>query len=188
MTFRRYGPLYRLDHHHQADPPADDPTGRRVLYVGQDLATSACEVFGEAGVAAICPRYRVAVLAPTSALALFDLTAPGAALAIGALPSLATGNEPRSLTQQWARAIFEDQPSGPQVCGVRYRTAYNFGYAAALWDCDDRVDAVRDNFGAVQDFALGDPRVLLRLQVALRERRIAVTTIPAGQCPACQRP
>jgi hypothetical protein len=56
ITFRRYGPKARFDHHLPADPAVVDKTGRRVLYVGEDLATSACEVFGEAGVAAICPH------------------------------------------------------------------------------------------------------------------------------------
>ena len=46
-TFRGYGPKARLDHHHPAVPPIVDPSGRRILYVGVDLATSACEVFGE---------------------------------------------------------------------------------------------------------------------------------------------
>ena len=36
-------------------PRVVDTTGRRILYVGEDLATSACEVFGDAGIAAICP-------------------------------------------------------------------------------------------------------------------------------------
>jgi hypothetical protein len=114
ITFRRYGPKARFDHHLPADPPIVDKTGRRVLYVGEDLATSACEVFGEAGVAAICPYYRVAIIAPTTTLTMFDLAAKGAALAIDALPALGDGNEARSLTQQWARAIYEDQPAGPE--------------------------------------------------------------------------
>jgi hypothetical protein len=44
--------------HGKAVPPMIDESGRRILYVGEDLATSASEVFGEAGIAAICPRYR----------------------------------------------------------------------------------------------------------------------------------
>lgn len=88
-----------------------DTTGRRVLYVGEDLATSACEVFGDAGIAAICPNYRVAIIAPTITLAMFNLAAKGAAMAIGALPALGDGNEARSITQQWPRAIYEDQPA-----------------------------------------------------------------------------
>lgn len=108
-------------------------------------------------------------------------------MAIGALPSLADGNEARSLTQQWARGIFEDQPAGPDVCGVRYRTAYNFGYSLALWDCDNSVDIVRDSSSRAQDLSLQDPRVLRRLQVEMRKRRIGVTTISESECAICQR-
>ncbi|WP_078345326.1 RES domain-containing protein [Mycobacteroides chelonae] len=188
VTFRRFGPLHRLDHHQQSDPPQLDSTGRRVLYVGGDLATSASEVFGEAGIAAICPQYRVSIVTPTRPLAVFDLASTGAAMAIGALPSLADGNEPRLLTQQWARSIFEDQPAGSDVCGVRYRTAYNFGYSLALWDCDDSVEIVQDRAGRVQDLPLQDPRMLGRLQVEMRKRRIAVTTITENDCTLCTRP
>jgi hypothetical protein len=78
------------------------------------LATSACEVFGDAGIAAICPSYRVAIIAPTSTRAMFNLAAKGAAMAIGALPALGDGNEARALTQQWARAIYEDNPLDPK--------------------------------------------------------------------------
>jgi hypothetical protein len=187
VTFRPFGPLYRLDHHHESIPPQLDPTARRILYVGDDLTTSASEVFGEAGVAAICPRYRVSIVTPTRPLPLFDLARRGAAMAIGALPTLADGNEPRSLTQQWARSIFEDQPASPDVCGVRYRTAYNSGYALALWDCDDSVEVVRDIAGQLQDLPLDDPRALGRLQVQMHKRRIEVTTIPETECSICQR-
>ncbi len=78
---------------------------------------------------------------------MFDLTQAGAAQAIGALPSLAIGNEPRPLTQEWARAIYVDQPAGPDVTGIRYRMAYNFGSSLALWDCDDGVEIVSDAYG-----------------------------------------
>ena len=164
-----------------------NPAGRRALYVGADLATSASEVFGEVGLAAICPQYRVSIVAPTEPLPLFDLAAVGAAMAIGALPSLADGNEPRALTQQWAQAIFEDQPAGGDVCGVRYRTAYNFGHSLALWDCDDRVHIVRDRVGRLQDLALHSPPVLGRLQVEMRKRQINVTTVSEAECALCQR-
>ena len=42
-------------------------------------------------------------------------------MAIGALPALSDGNEARSLTQQWARAIYEDQPAGPETTGIAGR-------------------------------------------------------------------
>jgi RES domain len=187
ITFRRYGPTARFDHHHHADPPIVDTTGRRVLYVGEDLATSACEVFGDAGIAPICPRYRVAIIAPTTSLAMYDLAAKGMAMAIGALPALGDGHEPRSLTQEWARAIYEDQPAGPDVTGIHYRSGYNSGEALALWDCDAHVEVVRDHAGRPQDIALDDPRMILRLQVELRWRQINVTTVPSSNCSECKK-
>jgi RES domain len=186
-TFRRYGPLARLDHHSPADPPQVDASGRRILYVGDDLATSACEVFGESGEARICPRYRVSILAPTRRLAMFDLTRKGSALAIGALPSLANGSEARPLTQEWARAIYEDQPAGAEATGVRYRSAYNFGFALALWDCDDGVEIVRDAWGRLQDMAIDDLRLLRRFQGLMRKRLINVTTVSSADCTECKK-
>lgn len=118
---------------------------------------------------------------------MFDLARRGAALAIGALPSLGDGSEPRPLTQGWARAIYEDQPAGPAVTGVRYRTGYNFGYSLALWDCDDGVEIVRDARGWLQDLPLDDTRVLLRLQVQMRKRLINVTTVCSDDCSECQK-
>lgn len=186
VTFRSFGPLHRFDHHHAAASPRADESGREILYVGEDLVTSACEAFGEAGVAAICPNYRVSIVAPTRTVSMFDLTAPGAAMTIGALPSLAAGNETRTLTQQWARAIYEDKPAGRSIYGVRYLSAYNSGYALALWDCADRVQIVSDPAEELQDLPLADPRILNRLQVQLRQRRIAVTTVAESDCAVCQ--
>jgi hypothetical protein len=185
VTFRRYGPLARFDHHRPAEPPAIDPDGRRILYVGEDLATSACEVFGEAGVAQVCPGWRVSVIAPIRKLPVFDLARKGSAMAIGALPALADGNEARRLTQAWARAIYEDRPAGAEPTGIKYRSGYNYGRALALWDCDGDVEIVRDAGGRLQDLPLNDPRVLNRLQVQLRRRRINVTTVPASSCTGC---
>jgi hypothetical protein len=151
------------------------------------LATSACEVFGDAGIAAICPSYRVAIIAPTSTRAMFNLAAKGAAMAIGALPALGDGNEARALTQQWARAIYEDQPAGPEISGIHYRSGYNSGQALALWDCDADVEVVRDGGGHPQDIALDDPRILPRLEVQLRRRQINVTTVTFSECNECKK-
>jgi RES domain len=118
---------------------------------------------------------------------MFDLARKGAALAIGALPSLADGSEPRPLTQEWARAIYEDHPAGPETTGVRYRSAYNFGHSLALWDCDDGVEIVRDARGRLQDMALNDSRVLLRLQVQMRRRLINVTMVSSDDCGECKK-
>ena len=91
------------------------------------------------------------------------------------------------MTQEWARAIYDDQPAGPTATGIRYRTGYNFGYSLALWDCDDGVEIVRDAQGRLQDMALADTRVLLRLQVQMRKRLIKVTTVSSNDCTECKK-
>jgi hypothetical protein len=187
ITFRRYGPLHRFDHHHAVDPPALDTDGRRILYVGEDLATSACEVFGEVGVASVCPNYRVCITAPAHKLAMFDLARRGAAMAIGALPALADGNEKRLLTQEWARAIYEDRPAGPKIVGIHYRSAYNGGRSLALWDCDRDIEVLRDARGLLQDFSLDDPRIFGRFQKAMADRHISVEKVPKTACKICGR-
>jgi hypothetical protein len=118
---------------------------------------------------------------------MFNLAAKGAAMAIGALPALGDGNEARSLTQQWARAIYEDQPAGPEISGIHYRSGYNSGQALALWDCDADVEVVRDGGGNPQDIALDDPRILPRLQVQLRRRQITITTVTSSECNECKK-
>jgi hypothetical protein len=106
-------------------------------------------------------------------------------MAIGAVPALGDGDEPRSLTQEWARAIYEDQPGGTDVVGIHYRSAYNSGESLALWDCDASVTIVTDSAGRKQDIALNDPRILGRLQTELKWRRINVTTVAASNCNKC---
>ncbi|MDI9913765.1 hypothetical protein [Rhodococcus sp. IEGM 1379] len=105
--------------------------------------------------------------------------------AICALPSLAQGAEPRASTQEWARAIFEDQPAGHSVSGIHYRTAYGDGDALALWDCDSSVQIRRDATGNILDRPLQHPALLRRLQVEMWRRRINVDTIPESACASC---
>lgn len=99
-------------------------------------------------------------------------------MAIGALPSLATGDYPRTRTQQWARAIFEDQPvDGTTVRGVYYDAAHTNGPALALWNTDDDIETLIDH-GQDQDFALTDPRVWTRVSrdadaIRLRLQQVA---------------
>lgn len=155
-----------------------------MLYVGADLATSACEVFGEAEEASLCESWRVALLRPTRQLTLFDLCASGAAMEIGALPALADAALPRALTQEWARAIYEDDPLGRHVAGIRYRSAYNGGAALALWDCAGLVETVTVG-RTVGDVQLREPAMLERLMVALAPRRVTINVIDTSACRLC---
>lgn len=183
---RAFGPLSRFDPHRRtaSGERQVDPDGRSVLYVGLDLATSLCEVFGEVLEAQICSRWRVAVLQPLTPLQLFDLCAPGAAMSIGALPALADGDVDRALTQEWARAIYEDQPASGAVTGIRYRSAYNGDLALALWDSAGKVATATSARGA--DFALNDPLMLGRVRVACSTRRIAVEVVDPARCTQCR--
>jgi hypothetical protein len=64
---------------------------------------------------------------------------------------------------------------------------YNFGYSLALWDCGDSVQIARDARGALQDKALNERGVLLRLQVQMRKRLVSVTTVTEDDCQECQK-
>lgn len=176
-TFRAHGPLHRFDTHEPGPPAVDPDRSRSVLYVGSDLATSAAEVFGETGEAPLCPGYRVALVAPNRALRVHDLLPPGAAMSLGALPSLADGDVARALSQQWARAIQDDEPAGP-VDGIRYRSAYYGGEALVLWGVGAAV-------ATVSDVALTHPAMWRRLAAALDGTRILMKTVPEADCPRC---
>ena len=134
-TARVYGALARFDPHTPPmGTPGPDPDGRTVIYVGADLATSACEVFGE-----------------------------------------------------WARAIYDDNPTGRHVYGIRYRSAYNGGHALAVWDSAGAVQTVKDARDNQADIALRHPAMLDRLMIDLAPRQITVSLINANECIHCQR-
>jgi RES domain len=154
-----------------------------VIYVGDTLRTAAAEAFGEHHVALVCPRYRVAALTPRTPAVVQNLRGVGAMM-IGGLPQMNVADVPRPETQAWARAIYEDRPADPAVCGVRYTTAYAGGIALALWDtAPNLLVAVRGR--AHQDFALLDSRIFPRLLTALVPLRIELRVIGSEECPRC---
>ena len=77
--------------------------------------------------------------------------------------------------------------SNAQDDADRLRSGYNSGESLALWDCDADVEVVHDDAGHLQDMALADPRILLRLGVELRWRQITVTTVPSSDCNECKK-
>lgn len=157
-----------------------------MLYVADNLATALGEVFGDTGEVAACPNYRVAVFKPTRGVRLLDLITPTAAMQIDALPSLATADHPRSLTQEWARAIWEDQPAPLPVHGIRYNAAHTNGAALVLWNTDDRVDVATDQHHQPQDFPLtGHTSLWARVMVAATSIRLVPSQIPQNDCPNC---
>ena len=176
--------MSRFDPHRPAnnDKPQVDPDGRTVIYVGEDLATSACEVFGETQEAAICPAYRVALIQPIGRLRFFDLSARGSAMAIGGLPSLGSGPIPRQLTAEWARAIYEDHPLGHHVDGIKYDSGYHYGRALAIWDSAGKIDLPP---GVGMDMPLNHAGMLAKLKVDLIDSQIRIKEISAAECALC---
>jgi RES domain len=108
-------------------------------------------------------------------------------MAIGALPALCDGNEKRDLTQQWARAIYEDQPAWRRVTGIRYRSAYNGGISLALWDISGQVRTVMTR-RRVADYALASRELLARVQTELAMRLISYELVAPADCPVCTPP
>ena len=183
---RAFGPIERFDPHTPpATAPADCPAGRSVIYLGDSLRTAAAEVFGAHGLASVCPRYRVAALVPRDELIVQNLRGAGAMM-IGGLPAMNVGDIPRTETQAWARAIHEDRPANPRVCGVRYSSAYAGGISLAVWDTAPAIAVTRVG-GRAQDFSLAEPHIYARLLTAVVPLRIEVRTIASEDCTRCVR-
>jgi hypothetical protein len=183
VHFRQYGPLARLDHHTlDAAGPRLCPEGRSILYVGSTLKAALAEVFGASPYSQVCPNYRVSLVTPKRDLYLVDLKSQGAAMRVGALPQLTTGDYPRPRTQEWARALFEGNPlpSTDPPHGVYYAAAYTGGAAAALWNTPDAVEIPNGGTGAPQDFALHD--VWGRVLVAMNDLRLSAEIVDTCAC------
>ncbi|MEZ0165816.1 RES family NAD+ phosphorylase [Kineococcus sp. LSe6-4] len=181
-AFKDYGPTNRFDHH-RPDPVGKarvDPD-RHVLYVARDIVTGACEVFGETEEALLCSRWRVARVRPLRPLHLLDLAGPGSALLVGALPQIGSGHVPRGLTQEWARALYEDQPLRRRADGVRYSTSYTGAAALAVWNRRGDVTTVVGS-----DEPLRTPHVLAHLTAELPRRGITVEQVEDDACRRCR--
>lgn len=183
---RRFGPIARFDPHTPPHTdPAECPDGRSVIYLGDSLRTAAAELFGAHRVALVCPRYRVAALRPRHALIVQNLRGVGAMM-IGGLPAMNVADIPRHETQAWARALYEDRPAHPTVCGVRYTSAYAGGVSLALWNTSPALDVAEWN-GRSQDFALASPDIYPRLLTAMGRMRFEVRVIGPADCRRCTR-
>jgi hypothetical protein len=183
LLARTFGPLNRFDPHvrDRRAQPRDQRDGRGANYLSVTLACALAEAFpDERPEVAICPSARVVLAAPATEIRLLDLTGDGA-MKIGAVGTLGSGNEPRRLTQRWARAIYEDYPA---VTGIRYRAAHQGGIAIAVWD---RAGALR-----VPPGTLAAPRALLdasmadRVLVALASQGRYPVRIAPSSCRRCR--
>jgi hypothetical protein len=141
MAPRTFGPLNRFDPHvrDRRQRPRDDPQGRGVLYLAADLGTALAEAYaGQWPEVRICPHARAAWVQPSAAVELLDLTGNGA-MAIGAVGTLAWGDESRRRTQRWGRRIYEQYV---HLDGIRYLAAHQGGESIAVWERAPAVAAL----------------------------------------------
>jgi hypothetical protein len=177
MAPRTYGPLNRFDPHvrDRRQRPRKDPAGRGVLYLAVALETAPAEAYsGQWPEVRICPHARAAWVRPSSAVELLDLTGNGP-LAIGAVGTLAWGDEPRRRTQRWGRRIYEQYED---LDGIRYHAAHQGGESVALWERAPAIAPVRG--GDRQLWA-----VLRYVTVALASQRRYPRPISAAACADC---
>jgi RES domain len=157
-----------------------------VIYLAESLATSGAEVFGDTFAAAVCPQLFVGRVIPTALIEVQDLVGNGAML-LGASQVLAAGDNRRSDTQEWARAIYEDNPPGRPVAGIRYSGAHDSGTCLALWDRAISLDIASTRTGQPADLPLYSPDVWHHFVKAMADRSVVVTRIDAADCSSCQR-
>jgi hypothetical protein len=178
MAPRTFGPLHRLDPHvrdrHQQ--PREDPEGRGVIYLARDLGTGLAEAYpGQWPTVQVCPHARASWVHPARAVDLLDITGNGA-MAIGAVGTLAWGDEPRRRTQRWGRRIYEQYL---HLDGVRYQAAHQGGVSVVLWE---RAPSLITAPGRSRTLWA----VWSRVVVALAPQRRVPRRIPPDACPACQ--
>jgi hypothetical protein len=149
-----------------------------VLYLADDLRCALAEGFQEEPLeVAICPNVRATWARLQHAAKLLDITGDGV-MYIGAVGTLASGDEPRRRTQRWARAIYEDYGD---LSGIRYRAAYQGGLAVAVWETAPVAVAVPG-----QDRALIERGVWDRVVIALAAQGRVPVRISASQCSQCR--
>lgn len=132
-SFRHFGPLphARFDPHplSPAGGPAHSPE-HGSFYCGLSVRTSVAEVFQSTSVVDRSTRRpHLVVLRPIRALRLLDVTGLWPTRA-GASQEISSG--PKSVTQEWARAI---RAAHPDLDGLWYRSSMDGGGpAVCLWD------------------------------------------------------
>lgn len=178
MSPRTFGPRGRFDPHvrDRRQQPREDPTGRGVLYLAVDLGTGLAEAFPDQWPTVdICPHARAAWVHPSGSVPLVDLTGDGA-MAIGAVGTLAWGDEPRRRTQRWGRRIYEQYT---RLDGLRYNAAHQGGESIALWERAARP--VRTAGGDRKLWA-----VWRRVTAALASQGRTPRRIAAANCQECR--
>ncbi len=188
---RTYGPTSRFDHHQPAPDGSarEDPDQRSVIYLGREQHVAAVEGFwdqdpdpGDPLAARVCTRHHIAQVRPKASVRLLSLLGDDI-LEIGALPELSTGpTSTHPLAQEWARAIYEDQPD---IAGLWYAGAHNFGECIVLWDRAADLEIVTEG-GADRNWPLHQPGIWERVADRYSRGRRSMTRIRPDRCPRCR--
>lgn len=156
LSFRRYGPLGRFDHHGGTTrrgrrAPAEDPE-RGIYYAASTLSGCLVEVFGDDAV--VEPEGCVLTLPRTlRSLRLLDLRGKGAMRA-GANASVSK-TERAAISQAWSRFFYERADYYGEVDGLIYSNAHNDEAAFALYErCRDALECPESEVIPLDDEAI----------------------------------
>lgn len=196
---RTFGPRARFDPHTSFRAPQDDPAGRAVVYVAEQLRTALQEVLTrETPITEVCPNWRAVVLRPASESTVLQDLVVASPLRLGAPADL--GDGPPELypeTQRWARAIYEDRPADARVAGIRYWSRLDRGSGGGqsgvnrtVWDTAPPLQVLaRGSRGAPvqQEFSLHTPDLWRTVVTTLDSVDLAARRISVATCDRCQR-
>lgn len=198
-------PSIRFDHHRPQEPPYHDPDGRAVLYLADALRTAVRESAltsdarplapGGRPTVLVCERWQVAYVEPErDEIVLQDLVQASPSL-LGAPDDLGDGPHPRSMTQGWARAIYEDTPGGHRVAGIHYWSSKDRtedddrqGTNRVVWETSPpvRVRQPGRGPGAREEYSIHHPTMRFLVSRLLRQDGLLLHPIPTSQCKPCQ--
>ena len=102
-------------------------------------------------------------------------------MAIGAVGTLGSGDEKRELTQNWARAVYEDMPD---LHGVVYRGAHQGGLSIAVWE---RAGVLVPRPGIPADGLTLAGSLASRVKVALAPQHRLPVYLTAAECEHCRK-
>lgn len=150
LTLRRYGPLFRFDHHPM---PVGEHPDFGVLYLAMSLSGAVAEAFGDLGFVDRRSDRRVAVMRVMKAVPVIDLVG-AAARRLGLDQRIGTTTDYAS-TQAWARRLFDAEPA---ASGIRWRGRQAGTIVAVM---NQRIAA--GDLAVDADVAIGDQAIWPRI-------------------------
>jgi hypothetical protein len=131
LTFRRYGPLHRFDHHREKDGEPIEDKERGILYAGESISGCIVEVFGDTRIIEV-GTWELALLETQRALILLDLRGDGAMKA-GTVAGVCKDIN-RGLSQLWSRYFYENECIYGLIDGLLFGNAHNDEMVLALYE------------------------------------------------------